>query len=217
MKHLLKLYAYIIGFFVGIFLLMNLTGWLSVSDVKHYVAAVTGSSPLVIGLVIGLLLASDVFFAVPTIFLVTSAGYLLGFWAGLLVTVAGMFFSGLIAYTLCRWSGHRILRWVLGGEDEMRQVRELFHTYGSGALIVSRALPMLPESTCCLAGIHRMPFGKFALFYLLGTLPYAVVLVYLGSVSSRENPYPALLGISGVYVILWAIWWKMIRKNNKPS
>ncbi len=214
MKHFLKLYGYIIGFFVLILLVMNLTGWLSVNDVRRYVEMVSEQPPWVIGLVIGGLLAVDVFFAVPTIFLVTSAGYLLGFGAGLAVSVAGMFLSGLTAYLLCKLLGYKILKKVLGDDDKISEVRRLFQQYGAGALIIARALPMLPESTCCMAGIHRMPFGTFALYYILGTLPYAAVLTWLGSISSRDNPYPAIGGILGIYVILWTIWWILIKRKK---
>ena len=214
MKHFLKLYGYIIGFFVLILLVMNLTGWLSVNDVRRYVEMVSSQPPWVIGLVIGGLLAVDVFFAVPTIFLVTSAGYLLGFGAGLAVSVAGMFLSGLTAYLLCKLLGYKILKKVLGDDDKISEVRRLFQQYGAGALIIARALPMLPESTCCMAGIHRMPFGTFALYYILGTLPYAAVLTWLGSISSRDNPYPAIGGILGIYVILWTIWWILIKRKK---
>lgn len=217
MKHFLKLYAYIIGFFLSILAVMNLTGWLSVNDIKHYVEAVSHQPPWVIGLVIGGLLAVDVFFAVPTIFLVTSAGYLLGFWWGLLVSVTGMFLSGLTAYTLCRLMGYKILQKVLGDDEKISEVRRLFETYGAGALLIARALPMLPESTCCMAGIHEMKFGKFVVYYLLGTLPYAVVLVYLGSISSKDNPYPALAGIMGVYILLWGVWWILIKKKRNKK
>ncbi len=213
MKSFLKLYAWIIGFFLLIFAVMNLTGLLSVADIKHYVEVVSRQSPWVIGLVIGGLLAVDVFFSVPTIFLVTSAGYLLGFKWGLLTSVAGMFMSGLTAYVICHFAGKKIMRLVLKDDKQVKEVHDLFERFGTGALLIARALPMLPEATCCMAGINRMSFGRFVLYYLLGTVPYAVVLVWLGSVSSRENPYPALGGIVLIYVLLWGIWFFVMRKK----
>jgi len=217
LKHFAKLYLYIIGFFALIFLFMNLTGIMSVSDVKHYVETVSRQSPYVIGSVIYLLLASDVFFSVPTVFLVTSSGYLLGFKWGLLVSVAGMFTSGLIARILCMIFGKKILRFVLGDDDKISEVHRLFNRFGPGILLISRALPMLPEATCCMSGINRMPWKQFIFYYLAGTLPYALILVYLGSVSSRENPYPALAGIAGMYVLLWTLWFFIIKRQEKKS
>jgi len=215
LKHFAKLYLYIIGFFALIFLFMNLTGIMSVSDVKYYVEKVSRQSPEIIGLVIYLLLASDVFFSVPTIFLVTSSGYLLGFKWGLIVSVAGMFTSGLIARILCSIFGKKILGFVLGDDEKISEVHHLFQRFGPGILLIARALPMLPEATCCMAGINKMPWRQFVIYYLAGTLPYAAILVYLGSVSSKENPYPALAGIIGMYVILWTLWYWIMRKDKK--
>ncbi len=217
MKHFIKLYGAIILFFLGIFLFMNLTGILSVSDIKTYIQAVSEQPPYVIASVIFILLSVDVLFSVPTIFLVTSAGYLLGFELGLLATVSGMFMSGLTARLLCSVFGKRILKTVLGDDDKISEVHRLFHRFGPGVLLISRALPMLPEATCCMAGINRMPWAKFVVYYLAGTLPYAAILVYLGSVSSKENPYPAIGGIIGMYVLLWSVWYFLIYKKEKRS
>jgi uncharacterized membrane protein YdjX (TVP38/TMEM64 family) len=215
LKHLIKLYTYIIIFFLLIFLVMNFTGLLSVSDIKYYVQAVSSRSTYIIAWVIFLLLASDVFFSVPTVFLVTSAGYLLGFRWGFVASVGGMFASGLIARLLCLLFGKRILKWVLGDDEKISEVHMLFRRFGSGVLLVSRALPMLPEATSCMSGINRMKWGTFVLYYLLGTVPYAAVLVYLGSVSSRENPYPAVGGIVGMYAVLWAVWYFLMYRRKK--
>ncbi len=217
MKAFVKLYAYIIGFFVLIFLIMNLTGWLSVADIRHYVEVVTGKPAWVIALVIGGLLAVDVFFSVPTIFLVTSSGFLLGFWPGLITSITGMMLSGLMAYVICHFTGKKIIQWVLKDDKQVSEVAALFERFGPGALLFARALPMLPEATCCMAGMHRMSFGKFLIFYLLGTVPYAAVLVWLGSVSSKQNPYPALGGIVGMYIVLWSIWLILVRRKNQEE
>ncbi len=217
MKHLLKLYLVIILFFLFIFLVMNLTGLLSVEDIVSYVNALTRQQKEVAFWVILILLASDVFFSVPTVFLVTAAGWLLGFKLGLVSTVTGMFLSGLIARIICRYVGGKLVRLVLGSDSQVADVHRLFQRFGPGILTVARALPMLPEATSCLAGVTRMPFWKWALYYLLGTVPYAVILVYFGSVSSRANPYPALLAIAGMYVLLWTVWWLLVKRKKDNS
>jgi uncharacterized membrane protein YdjX (TVP38/TMEM64 family) len=195
---------------VLIFLSVNLTGILSVADIKNHIARVSGQPPEIIAAVIFILLTVDVFFSVPTIFLVTSAGYLIGFKYGLIASVGGMFMSGLIARVLCSVFGKKILGFVLGDDRKISEVHRLFKRFGAGILLISRALPMLPEATCCMAGINRMPWLKFIVYYIAGTLPYAVVLVYLGSVSSKDNPYPAIAGIVGMYVLLWTVWYFLI-------
>ncbi len=214
MKSILKLYLYIFGFFMIIFGIMNLTGILSVYDIQRYIEEVSNQSPWIIAVVIGILLASDVLFAVPTVLLVTSAGYLLGFWPGFFTSVAGMFMSGLIARLLCMIFGKKILRFVLGEDEKISEVHRLFRIFGPGVLLISRALPMLPEATCCMSGINRMSWKTFFIYYLAGTIPYAVVLVYLGSISTKNNPYPAIGGILGMYFVLWGIWFFIIKPKQ---
>ena len=61
----------------------------------------------------------------------------------------------------------------------------------------------------------RFNFLKFSAYYLAGTLPYAIVLTYLGSVSSTDNPYPAFIGIGVVYVVLYLLWFFKLRHTNE--
>ncbi len=214
MKSLIKLYLIIIGVFALIFLLVNLTGLLSVSDIKNYLEQIQHAGKLKIFIIVAALLASDVFLSVPTILIVTYAGHILGFQIGLLAATIGMLTSGSIAYILCRFSGNKMLRLLIKDKKQIDEVHRIFHRMGFGMLIIARALPMLPEATCCLSGMMKFNLWKFLLYYLLGTLPYAIVLTYLGSISSADNPYPAFIGIGIVYIILYLVWFFKLRYNK---
>jgi len=215
LKSLIKLYLIIIGIFALIFALVNLTGLLSVADIKNYLEQIQHAPKITIFLVVMILLASDVFLSVPTIFIVTYSGNILGFVLGLTASTLGMLMSGTIAYVLCRWSGKKALKILIKKEEEIDEVNSLFHKMGFSMLLIARALPMLPEATCCLSGMMRFHFIKFLLYYLLGTLPYAIVLTYLGSISSSNNLTPAISGIVGVYVLLYLIWYFKLRKIHE--
>jgi len=215
LKALVKLYLIIIGIFALIFALVNLTGILSVEDIKNYLEQIQHAPKITIFLVVMILLASDVFLSVPTIFIVTYSGHILGFKLGLISSVSGMLISGTIAYILCRWFGNKALKLLLKKEEEIDEVNSLFHKMGFSMLLIARALPMLPEATCCLSGMMRFNFIKFLLYYLLGTLPYAIVLTYLGSISSSDNLTPAISGIVGVYVLLYLLWYFKLRKIHE--
>ena len=215
MKSLIKLYIIIISVFVLIFLLINLTGLLSVADIRDYLEQIQHAGKIKIFFIVTVLLASDVFLSVPTILIVTYAGNILGFGWGLLASTTGMLMSGFIAYMLCRFSGTKMLRVLIKDKKQIDEVNRIFHKMGFGMLIIARALPMLPEATCCLSGMMKFNFFKFLLFYLTGTLPYAIVLTYLGSISSAGNPYPALGGIAVVYVILYLLWFVKLRQTDK--
>ena len=217
MKSLIKLYLIIIGVFALIFALVNLTGLLSVADIKAYLEQIQHAGKLKIFIIVAVLLASDVFLSVPTILIVTYAGHILGFGWGLLAATIGMLTSGTIAYLLCRFSGTKMLRVLIKDKKQIDEVNRIFHRLGFGMLIIARALPMLPEATCCLSGMMKFNFFKFLLYYVLGTLPYAIVLTYLGSISSADNPYPAFIGIGVVYVILYLLWFFKLRHTNEQQ
>jgi len=214
MKSLIKLYLIIIGVFALIFALVNLTGLLSVADIKAYLEQIQHANPYKIALIVTALLASDVFLSVPTILIVTYAGHILGFELGVIASTIGMLISGSIAYILCRLSGNKMLKLLIKDKKQIDEVNSIFHRLGFGMLIIARALPMLPEATCCLSGMMRFNFFKFLLYYLIGTLPYAIVLTYLGSVSSADNPYPAFIGIGVVYIILYLLWFFKLRHSK---
>jgi len=213
-KSLIKLYLIIIGVFALIFLLVNLTGLLTVEDIKNYLHEIQHADKLKIFIVVVILLSVDVFLSVPTILIVTYSGNILGFEQGLLASTLGMLISGTTAYLLCRLSGPKMLKILLKDKKQIDEVNSIFHRLGYGMLIIARALPMLPEATCCLSGMMRFNFVKFLLYYLIGTLPYAIVLTYLGSISDADNPYPALIGIGIVYLILYLLWYFKLRKNS---
>ena len=214
MKSLIRLYLIIISVFALIFLLVNVTGLLSVADIKNYLHQIQDADKLKVFIVVTVLLASDVFLSVPTILIVTYSGNILGFELGLLSSTFGMMLSGIIAYALCRLSGNKMLQVLIKDPKQIDEVNGIFHKLGFGMLIIARALPMLPEATCCLSGMMKFNFVKFLGYYLIGTLPYAIVLTYLGSISDLDNPYPALVGIGMVYVVLYALWYVKLRNNK---
>lgn len=214
MKSLIRLYLIIISVFALIFLLVNVTGLLSVADIKSYLHQIQDADKLKVFIVVAVLLASDVFLSVPTILIVTYSGNILGFELGLLASTLGMMLSGIIAYALCRLSGNKMLQVLIKDPKQIDEVNGIFHKLGFGMLIIARALPMLPEATCCLSGMMKFNFVKFLGYYLIGTLPYAIVLTYLGSISDLDNPYPALVGIGMVYVVLYALWYVKLRNNK---
>ena len=66
-----------------------------------------------------------------------------------------------------------------------------------------------------MAGATRMSFIKFLMMYSLGTIPYALIITYFGSISSLENPKPAIMAAIGISLILWLSWFVLGRKIHK--
>jgi len=77
-------------------------------------------------------------------------------------------------------------------------------------------MPMLPEAVTCLAGMTRMPFGKYLLAWMISSIPYALIATYAGSISSLENPRPAIFSAIGISTWLWLGWFFYRRKMINP-
>ncbi len=135
----------------------------------------SGSSRLAIAATISVLLASDVFLPVPSSVLATVSGLSLGIGSGALVTWAGMQAGALVGYAVGRLAGTGAVRRIVGPVEFERAERS-HRRWGWFSLIVSRAVPVLAESSVLLAGTVRMPIARFA--WLTGVSNFAVAMVY---------------------------------------
>ena len=199
--------------FVGILVLMfTLTlllfkglDVLSLEDIKKWLQEAQQWSPMwVCSLIVALLLV-DLFIAVPTLSLTILSGFFLGLEMGILFSSLGLMLAGSLGYLISRYHGAKLLNWVCKNEAEQKGMIHLFQTLGPLSLLLCRAAPMLPEITSCLAGTTRMPYWKYVLYYALGSLPYSAIAVYSGSISTVDNPTPALYTYVGMFAVLGLI------------
>ena len=178
---------------------------LSIEDIKHWLQEAQQWSPIWVGSLIIALLMVDLFIAVPTLSLTILSGFFLGLEMGLLFSSAGLMMAGSLGYLISRYHGAKLLTWVCKDESEQKGMIHLFQTLGPLSLLLCRAAPMLPEITSCLAGTTRMPYWKYVLYYALGSLPYSAIAVYSGSISTVDNPSPALYTYVGMFAFLGLI------------
>ena len=125
--------------------------------------------------ILALLLAVDVFLPVPSSLIATASGMLLGFAQGALVTWMGMQAGALVGYALGRSAGRSAARRFVG-EVELERAERSHRRWGGFSLVVSRAVPVLAESSVLLAGLVRMPSPQFVA--LTGASNAAISLVY---------------------------------------
>lgn len=166
---------------------------------------------LLIALVI-LLLGLDIFIAVPTLTVVTLAGYFLGFGYGAVSAISGLYLAGLTGYGVSRKYGAGLLVRIYRNPEKLHYMGELFDRHGPIAILLCRALPILPEVTCCLAGANRMSFRRFFFYYSIATVPYACIATYAGSKSTIDNPAPALYTAIALAFCLWVAWSIFLRR-----
>jgi uncharacterized membrane protein YdjX (TVP38/TMEM64 family) len=151
---------------------------------------------------IGLLIA-DLFLPLPATPIMSALGLIYGPWLGGAIGATGAFLSGCLAYFLCRQVGERAALKLLG-EKDLQRGRELFAKSGGWIIALTRWVPILPEVTSCMAGLTRMPLGKFLLALACGCIPMAFTFAWIGA-SGTEHPGWALGLSAALPVLFWGI------------
>ncbi len=198
--------------FASTFILIKMSGLLTLDDIKAMLNAAKETSPVHIAAIVIALLVADLFIAVPTLTVTIFAGFFLDFPLGFLAGATGLLSAGILGYLISYFYGPRLLRHIYKDEDKLNEMQDVFSRYGSIVLIICRAMPILPEVSCCLAGATRMKFRKYISAFLLGTVPYALVATYAGSRSSLEDPKPAILTAIGLTIIMAFAWTLLLRR-----
>jgi len=215
MKHLIKVMLILGAIFASAFVVGRLAGILTVDKVQRWLEVAQSADPKwVVGTVV-LLLFLDLVVAVPTLAITILAGYFLGFPAGAATAVLGMTSAAFSGYWISRRWGQRGIALLVRDETDRQELVETFHKSGPAMIILSRAAPMVPEVTACMAGATRMHFVGYCLFFAISTLPYALIAAYAGSVSSLDSPQPAIYAVLSLYLVLWSGWFLFQRRNRR--
>ena len=93
------------------------------------------------------------------------------------------------------------------GAKKMIAAKDWFENYGAIAVFTGRLLPGVRTFISLPAGIAQFPMGQFILLTILGTVPWTMFLVYMGSILGHN--WRMLLDykweIAGVCVLISAI------------
>lgn len=217
MKPLLKLILLIATFFASTFLLIKLTGILTIEQIKDWLIIAKEFSPLYVGGIVTLLLFADLFIAIPTLTITILAGYFLGFGYGVLASLLGMILAGITGYYISRFYGDSIFGFLIKEENQRIKAINTFQKHGFVMILLSRVMPILPETTACLSGMTRMNFSTFLAAWLMSSVPYSLIASYAGSISTIDNPKPAILAAIGISALLWGLWYVYRRFNIDTS
>lgn len=182
--------------------MVKLTGVITLDDIKGWLAVAETVSPLYVIAVVALLLLVDLFISIPTLIVCMLSGYFLGFGAGAAASILGLTAAGITGYSMSRIFGPTLLKKVVQCNEKMEEIEHLFHRHGFIMILVSRAIPMVPETAACMSGITKMPIKRFALAWMLGSYPYALIAAYAGSVSTLDDPSPAIYTAIGMMLLL---------------
>jgi uncharacterized membrane protein YdjX (TVP38/TMEM64 family) len=161
--------------------------------------------------VMGLLIV-DLFLPIPATGVMSAAGYLYGPMVGGLISLAGSFSAGVLAYALCRNFGRPAATWLAGHEGLVQNER-LFARSGAWLVILSRWLPVLPEVVACLSGLARMKLRIFLAALLCGTVPPAFTYAAVGALFDSEPGWALGLSVA-LPVVLWLAFRPFLRARQ---
>jgi uncharacterized membrane protein YdjX (TVP38/TMEM64 family) len=149
-----------------------------------------------------LLLLADLLLPIPGTIVMSALGAVYGFWMGGLIATIGAMLAGILGYGVGRFFDEKFAkRWL--GEKDFEKGKTLFDKSGAWVVAMSRALPILPEVLACMAGLLRMPFGKFVIALACGSVPMGFLFAWIGTVG-RDQPTWGLAFSLGVPAVLWS-------------
>ena len=213
MLHLLKIMAILAAFFASTFILLKATGFITIVKIELWLTqAEAASLPFVATIIVALLFA-DLFIAVPTLTVTILSGYFLGFEAGAAAALAGMTLAAFTGYGLSRRFGLKIFKAIMKDDTQHSAAKQAFTDHGFIMILLARVMPILPEVTACLAGFTHMRLMRFTTAWAFSTVPYVLIAAYAGSISSLDNPTPAIFAAIGISGIMWVFWF--IAKRRK--
>ncbi|NMO15064.1 DedA family protein [Pyxidicoccus fallax] len=144
-----------------------------------------------VALLLGGLLAGDVVLPVPSSFVGTAAGGLLGFWGGLVTAWLGMMGGCAVGYVLGARAGTAALRRMTGDAEVARLARSS-ERLGPWFLLVFRAVPVLAEASVVFAGTSRMPPRAFFTVCALANLGVSATYAALGATAAEWESFVVL-------------------------
>jgi len=206
MKSMLKLMLILAAAFASTFLLLNLTGIITIERIGIWLETAQQSSPLLIGGAVTLLLFADLFVAMPTLTIMLLSGFFLGPVVGAAFSILGLTMAGASGYGLSHRYGDRLLKLIVKDPQERHEAEKQFKRCGTATVLLSRAVPILPEVSACMAGLTGMRWSRFLMAWLISTVPYAIIASYAGSVSTLSNPSPAIFSAIALTGFFWLGW-----------
>ncbi|MDC0112245.1 VTT domain-containing protein [Emcibacteraceae bacterium] len=214
MKSLIKVIL-ILGLVSGSsFILVQATGLITIDKINFWFNEIKLLPAYYIGGIIIFFMFIDLVISIPTLAIIMLAGFFLGTFLGALFTIIGLMIAGCCGYILGYKYGEVILVLLLRNVQERNEFKASFKKHGYVTILLSRALPVLPEISTCIAGMTKMPFSKFILAWFISITPYSLIAAYAGAASSPRSPEPAIIAWSLLTSTLWISWY-FFKKTKK--
>lgn len=151
---------------------------------------------------------------------------LLGLFLVALAGSMGCLLGSVIAYGIGYKGGRPLMlkygRYVLISQHDADIADRFFQRWGSATAFFSRLLPVVRTYISLPAGITKMPFVKFCLYTVLGSLPWCFVLAYLGTILQAHldvlspifHTFDVVILVALIALIVLYVW-RHVRNDRK--
>lgn len=150
-------------------LLVDPSPWLATANVA---AAAIGITLLVV----------DVVIPVPSSLVMIALGSLFGLWLGAALSLIGLVGAGIVGFGLGRRGEAALARFV--GTDQVERANRLLGRWGLLAIALTRAIPILAETTVIMAGMSRIRWSHMLVAVILGSIPVVIAFAVIGAAAS---------------------------------
>ena len=167
---------------------------------------------------------------IPSEVVLGFAGFLISqqifsFWTTFAVACVAGLVGSVSSYWLGSYGGRPLLlkygKYIFFNERKFRMAEDLFNKYGGIAVIICRCLPGVRTFISFPAGVARYPFWKFAIFTVIGTIPWTLLLVWAGSLLGShwrdliQYTHIFLMAVIAVCVVATVVFvWHRRRRRN---
>lgn len=148
------------------------------------------------------LLVTDVALPVPSSLIMIAHGALFGVAIGTLLSLVGSTGAALAGFAIGRRGGPLLARLV--PVEELVRADRLLTRWGMLAIIVTRPVPLLAETTAIVVGTSRLGWGRATLAALAGSLPGALLYALTGAGAARFQNGALVFGL--VLLVASSLW-----------
>lgn len=198
MKRYALIASGLIAFFLLLFLIINALDVRILIDPSPWMHSASWQ----VALIGAGLLVADVLLPVPSSLVMIAHGVLFGIWWGTLLSWGGSVGATLVGFAIGRRGG-KLMDRCLSRHDRER-ADSLLRRWGGLAIIITRPVPVLAETTAIIAGSTAMSWRMMLISAIAGSLPPALVYAVVGAKATSLNE-GFLVFILGI--LLAALFW----------
>lgn len=151
-----------------------------------------------------LLLIADVVLPVPSSAVMIANGVIYGIVLGTIISLIGTVGAALIGY----WIGKRGSKLVerIVSPEEMARSRRMVKHWGPMAIVSTRPIPMIAETTAIMAGASGLSWVTVLWASLLGSIPQAILFAITGATAASFDNMALAFGLALLIAgIVWVI------------